>query len=153
MKALAGRFRRQRRVDFDTTSGAPIPVWASAAEQPEHPAVVNLALAARQTGRADAIAEAGRVMRRLGLEPSGPLDIGDLVRFVYAQGWLACEAGLASPDMADAIHEALNHPGKVTDKTSADSINSWTVRALQQAVVRKAGQPVKTAGRPALADQ
>lgn len=94
----------------------------------------------RELGHADAIAEALRVMRRLGLEPHGPLDAGDLVRFVYAQGWLACEARLASADMADAIDDALNHPGHVTDKTSTDTINTWTVRALQQTVIREAGK-------------
>lgn len=114
------------------------PDWAIRSRRPQPP-IVRLDLGERELGRADVIAEAMKVMQSLGIEPRGPLNAGDLVRLVYAQGWLACEARLASPDMADVIDAALNHPGRVTDRSSTDTINSWTVRALQQTIVRGSG--------------
>ncbi|WBQ03002.1 hypothetical protein [Kribbella sp. CA-293567] len=131
MRTLAGLLRLGR-VERTT-----LQAFADAADKP---ATFLPSINDRDLGRADALTEAMDVLRRLGLEPRGPLEIGDLVRFVYAQGWQACESVLASADTADAIDDALNHPSHVTDKTSDDSINTWTVRALQQTVVRMAGR-------------
>lgn len=92
-----------------------------------------------QTSYRDALLEAEQMCRNLGLDVSpgseaSLVDVGGLVRFVYGEGWLACESRLASPDMADLIHQAINWPGTITDKRIAESDNQHRVRAVQQVV-------------------
>lgn len=86
----------------------------------------------RDLGYTDAVAEALKVCERLGIEVLAPLGAGDLVRHVYGQGWLACEARLASPDMADLIYRAINTPAEIIEV--GDRSTSHQVRAVQQIV-------------------
>jgi hypothetical protein len=61
-------------------------------------------------------------------------DLADAVRYVYAQGWLACEARLASPNMADAIDLAITTPAAVVERRPGQSDHGWTIHAVQQTV-------------------
>lgn len=93
----------------------------------------------RELGYTDAVAEALKVCEGLGIKVLAPLGAGDLTRFVYSQGWLACEGrrwriNPASTDMADLIHQALNSPGTITEKVVGESTNHHLVRAVQQVV-------------------
>lgn len=93
----------------------------------------------RELGYTDAVAEALKVCEGLGITVLAPLGAGDLTRFVYSQGWLACEdqrwhINPASTDMADLIHHALNSPGTITEKVVGESTNHHLVRAVQQVV-------------------
>lgn len=88
----------------------------------------------RDLGRADAIAEAMRVAEGLGLDLHGPLEPGDLIRFVYAQGWQAAEKRMLAPDLADRIDLALRTPAAVLEQRTDESLTQWQVRAIQQIV-------------------
>lgn len=88
--------------------------------------------------------EAVEVAQGLGLDISNEhwdqASIGDFLRLCYAQGWKACERRLMSPDTADAIAVAVDHPEKVIGTApsyigpSASKVG-WQVRAVQQAAV------------------
>lgn len=93
----------------------------------------------RELGYTDAVAEALKVCEGLGIKVLAPLGAGDLTRFVYSQGWLACEGqrwriNPASTDMADLIHQALNSPDTITEKVVGESVTHHLVRAVQQIV-------------------
>lgn len=88
----------------------------------------------RTLGRVDALTEALQVAERLGLDILAPMDPGDLVRFVYAQGWQGCEKRLGATDIADEIDQALREPGRVLERRSGESEHGWQVRAVQQVV-------------------
>lgn len=87
----------------------------------------------------DARTEARNLCRNLGLDVENEhwdkASIGDFVRLAYAQGYVACETRLASPDIADVIAQALDDPGSVLERTStSESVPRWSVRAVQQVV-------------------
>lgn len=87
----------------------------------------------------DAMQEARQMCRNLGLDigagsEASLYDLGSLIRYVYAQGWLACETRLASPNMADAIDLAITTPAAIVEQNAGESIHRWTIRAIQQAV-------------------
>lgn len=88
----------------------------------------------RRAGYADAVDESLVVVEGLGLEVAGPMDAGDLVRFVYAQGWQAAEKRMAAPDKADDIDQALRDPAAVLEQRPGESMHGWQVRAVQAAV-------------------
>lgn len=87
----------------------------------------------------DGRAEAHTACRRMGLLFGRPVDdhvmsIGDMVRTAYVGGWEACESRLASPDLADAIAQALTTPATVLERGPGESDQQHQVRAIQQVV-------------------
>lgn len=87
----------------------------------------------------DARTEARNLCRNLGLDVENEhwdkAGIGDFIRLAYAQGYVACETRLASPDIADVIAQALDDPGSVLERTNtSESVPRWSVRAVQQAI-------------------
>jgi hypothetical protein len=84
----------------------------------------------------DAVYEAFDQCIKLGLDadPKTEYDAADLVRYAYAQGWLACELRLASPNMADQIDAAIRTPSAVVEKLPGESINRQVIRAIQHVV-------------------
>lgn len=84
----------------------------------------------------DAVYEAFDQCVKLGLDvdPKADYDVSDLIRYVYAQGWLACETRLASPNMADQIDLAITTPAAVVDRRPGESDHGWTIHAIQQTV-------------------
>jgi hypothetical protein len=87
----------------------------------------------------DARAEAFTACRRLGLLFGRQVDhpqqqLGDMVRTAYVGGWEACESRLDSPDVADAIAQALDLPESVLERRPGESDRQLRVRAIQQVV-------------------
>lgn len=87
----------------------------------------------------DARVEAHTACRRLGLlfgraVEDRDLSVGDMVTKAYVGGWEACESRLASPDMADAICQALELPSSVLERRPGESDHQLQVRAVQQVV-------------------
>lgn len=94
---------------------------------------------AATAGYQDARVEAHTACRGLGLLFGRPLDnrqleIGDMVRTAYAGGFGACESRMASPEIADAIAQALEVPETVLERRSGESDRQFKVRAVQQVV-------------------
>lgn len=52
----------------------------------------------------------------------------------YDDGWRACESRLASPDMADAIANAIDLPQSVVERRQGESDRQLQVRAIQQVI-------------------
>lgn len=84
----------------------------------------------------DAVHEAFDQCTKLGLDvnPDGEYDAADLIRYAYAQGYLACEKRLASPNMADQIDAAIRTPEAVVEKLPGESVNRQVIRAIQHTV-------------------
>lgn len=99
----------------------------------------------------DAVREVLDQVTKLGLDSDLDLprdvtrDLADAVRYVYAQGWLACESRLAAPNMADAIDLALTTPAAIVEQLSGESLHRWTIRAVQNIVAHGATSERKTA--------
>lgn len=112
-------------------TGGPIPAWALGG----HPAP-----APPPRSYQDAMYEALDQVHKLGLDgdlamPSpAQRDPSDVVRYVYGQGWLACETRLACPEMADLIADAIARPADVTPAIPGDRGITHQVRAVQQIV-------------------
>jgi len=90
----------------------------------------------------DARIEARDLCRNLGLDVGNEhwdqASIGDFIRLAYAQGFIACEKRLSSPDTADAIALAIEHPERIcTDPgyITGTSALCWQVIAVQHAAV------------------
>jgi hypothetical protein len=88
----------------------------------------------------DARTEARNLCRNLGLDVDNQhwdsASVGDFIRYAYAQGWKACESRLSSPDIAEAIAVAIEHPDTVVDPLfSNESVVAHKVRAVQRAAV------------------
>lgn len=117
--ALLARFR-----SGEATPAEAELVWVPRA--PETPAYV------------DARTEARTLCRNLGMDVDNEhwdgAEIGDFIRLAYAQGWQACESRLASPDMADAIAQALNTPASILERKAGEPDLAWTVRTVQLVV-------------------
>lgn len=87
----------------------------------------------------DARVEARDLCVNLGLDVRNAhwdgASVADFLRLAYAQGWKACEARIASPDMADAIALAIASPELVIDPLFlGQKPEAHVVRAVQQAV-------------------
>jgi hypothetical protein len=100
------------------------------------------AAAAETQEYADARVEARDLCRNLGLDVDNEhwdkAAVADFIRLAYAQGYVACEKRLASPDVADAIALAIEHPERIcTDPgyITGTSALRWQVIAVQQAAV------------------
>lgn len=90
----------------------------------------------------DARTEARELCRNLGLDVENMhwevASVSDFIRLAYAQGFIACEKKLSSPDTADAIALAIEHPERIcTDPgyITGTSALRWQVIAVQQAAV------------------
>lgn len=114
----------------------PLPVHGPNLEQAE--ARDEVVPGPRPRSYQDAMYEALDQVHKLGLDadlamPSpAQRDPSDVVRYVYAQGWLACESRLASPDLADLIYQAITNPASIIEV--GDRGTSHQVRAVQQIV-------------------
>lgn len=87
----------------------------------------------------DARAEARDLCMNLGLDVRNAhwdgASVADFLRLAYAQGYVACERRLGSPDMADAIALAIESPELVIDPLFlGQKPEAHVVRAVQQAV-------------------
>lgn len=113
--------------------GSTIPPWASVSVEPPADPV---ALDDDPRPYGDAIYEGLDQCVKLGLDPDPRLeyDAADLIRFAYKEGWLACEARLASPNMADQIDAAIRTPSAVVEKLPGESVNRQVIRAIQHTV-------------------
>jgi hypothetical protein len=103
--------------------------YAKAPAEPEPP----------QATYNDATAEAIAVLVNFGLNPlPDDVAVADLIRLAYVHGWQACEKRLSSPDVADAIAVAIEHPGRVCTEPGyvggAGQLR-WQVQAVQRAAV------------------
>lgn len=82
--------------------------------------------------------EARTVCRNLGLDVDNEhwdkADVGDFIRLAYAGGYKACEARLASRDVADGIARAMDLPESILERDANESDARWKVRAVQQVV-------------------
>jgi hypothetical protein len=88
---------------------------------------------------AEARTEAAAICRGLGLDVTNErwdtAAVADFIRLAYAQGWAACEARLAAPDMADLIFQAIHNPETILARSNVcEPVTRWTVRAVQQVV-------------------
>jgi hypothetical protein len=62
--------------------------------------------------------------------------VRDFLLLAYAQGWSACAAKVESPDTADAIAFAIEHPARVVDKTHlSEGLVHHVTRAVQRVVL------------------
>lgn len=87
----------------------------------------------------DARTEARTLCRNLGLDVDNEhwdgSSVSDFIRLAYAQGYVACESRIGSPDMADAIALAIESPELVIEPLFlGQKPQAHVVRAVQQAV-------------------